>query len=79
MAIDVAANSTLRETIDHGRGVAQSVNDAVQEGYEAAQQYAKEKGFDFDLRAFVKREPWIAIAAAFAIGYVAAQVIKRVS
>ena len=48
------------------------------DGYEAAQQYVQE-GLDFDLRDFVRREPWIAIAAAFAVGYVAAQIIRRVS
>jgi hypothetical protein len=34
---------------------------------------------DLDLRDFVRREPWLAIAAAFAVGYFAAQIIRRVS
>jgi ElaB/YqjD/DUF883 family membrane-anchored ribosome-binding protein len=34
---------------------------------------------DLDLGEFVRREPWIAIAAAFAVGYVVAEVGRRVS
>ena len=45
----------------------------------AAQQFVKDQGADFDLREFVRREPWLAIAAAFAVGYVAAQIVRRVS
>jgi ElaB/YqjD/DUF883 family membrane-anchored ribosome-binding protein len=51
----------------------------VKDGYEAAQQFVKDQGADFDLRGFVRREPWLAIAAAFAVGYVAAQIVRRVS
>jgi hypothetical protein len=32
-----------------------------------------------DLREFVRREPWIALVAAFAVGYLAAQFVRRVS
>jgi ElaB/YqjD/DUF883 family membrane-anchored ribosome-binding protein len=79
MAIEDSASSSMRQTVDHGRQAAESASQAVKGGFEAAQQYAKENGLDFDLRDFVQREPWIAIAAAFAIGYVAAQIIRRVS
>jgi len=64
--------------MDQGRQAAESASQAIRDGYEAAQQYVQE-GLDFDLRDFVRREPWIAIAAAFAVGYVAAQIIRRVS
>jgi ElaB/YqjD/DUF883 family membrane-anchored ribosome-binding protein len=64
--------------MDQGRQAAESAGQAIRDGYEAAQQYVQE-GLDFDLRDFVRREPWIAIAAAFAVGYVAAQIIRRVS
>jgi len=73
------ANPTVRDAVDQGRQAAESAGQAVKNGYQAAQQYAREKGLDFDLRDFVQREPWIAVAAAFAIGYVAAQIIRRVS
>lgn len=79
MAFEDVANSTVRHAMDQGRQTAESASQAVKDGYQAAQQYAQEKGLDFDLRDFVRREPWIAIAAAFAIGYVAAQIIRRIS
>jgi len=65
--------------MDQGRQAADAAGHAVKEGYQAAQKYVQEKGIDFDLRDFVRREPWIAIAAAFAIGYVAAQIVRRVA
>jgi ElaB/YqjD/DUF883 family membrane-anchored ribosome-binding protein len=34
---------------------------------------------DIDLRDFVRREPWLAIAAAFTVGYVAAQIVRRIA
>jgi ElaB/YqjD/DUF883 family membrane-anchored ribosome-binding protein len=79
MALEDAANSTVRQAMDQGRQAAETASAAVKDGYQAAQQYVQEKGLDFDFRDFVRREPWIAIAAAFAIGYVAAQIIRRVS
>jgi len=79
MASEDMANSTARHATDQGRQAAESASQAIKDGYEAAQQYVQEKGLDFDLRDFVRREPWIAIAAAFAVGYVAAQIIRRVS
>jgi ElaB/YqjD/DUF883 family membrane-anchored ribosome-binding protein len=79
MALEDTANSTVRQAMDHGRQAAETASQAIKDGYDAAQQYVHEKGLDFDLRDFVRREPWIAIAAAFAVGYVAAQIIRRVS
>jgi ElaB/YqjD/DUF883 family membrane-anchored ribosome-binding protein len=79
MAIEDVANSTVRQAMDQGRQAADAASQAVKDSYKAAQRYAHEKGLDIDLRDFVRREPWIAIAAAFAIGYVAAQIVRRVS
>jgi ElaB/YqjD/DUF883 family membrane-anchored ribosome-binding protein len=79
MASEDTANSAARHAMDQGRQAAETASQAIKYGYEAAQQYVQEKGLDFDLRDFVRREPWIAIAAAFAVGYVAAQIIRRVS
>lgn len=79
MAYEDVANSTVRQAIDQGRQAADAAGQAVKEGYQAAQKYVQEKGLDLDLRDFVRREPWIAIAAAFAIGYVAAQIVRRVA
>ena len=65
--------------MDQGRQAADKASQAVKDGYEAAQQFVKAQGADFDVREFVRREPWLAIAAAFAVGYVAAQIVRRVS
>ena len=78
-AANSSANSAIRQAMDQGGQAADSASQAVKNGYQAAQDYVREKGLDFDLRGFVRREPWIAIAAAFAIGYVAAQIVRRVA
>ena len=79
MGYEDTANSTVRQAMDQGRQAADVAGQAVKDGYQAAQKYVQDKGLDFDLRDFVRREPWIAIAAAFAIGYVAAQIVRRVA
>jgi ElaB/YqjD/DUF883 family membrane-anchored ribosome-binding protein len=61
--------------MDQGRNIADKASETVKEGYKAAQQYAQE----VDVADFVRREPWMAITAAFAIGYIAAQMIRRTS
>jgi ElaB/YqjD/DUF883 family membrane-anchored ribosome-binding protein len=65
--------------MDQGRQAADKASQAVKDGYDAAQQYVKDRGLELDLRDLVRREPWFAIAAAFAVGYVAAQIVRRVS
>lgn len=79
MTFEDTATSTVRNAMDQGRQAADKASQAVKDGYDAAQQFVKDKGVDFDLRDFVRREPWLAIAAAFAVGYVAAQIVRRVS
>ena len=79
MTFEETANPTVRTAMDQGRQAADKAAQAVKDGYEAAQQFVKDNGADFELREFVRREPWIAIAAAFAVGYVAAQLVRRVS
>ena len=49
MAFENTANSSVRETIDQGRAAADHVSQAAKDGYQAAQQYAKGIGLDFDL------------------------------
>jgi ElaB/YqjD/DUF883 family membrane-anchored ribosome-binding protein len=78
MAFEDTANSA-HSAIDQGRDAADRAADALRDGYDAAQQFVQDRVGDFDLREFVRREPWIAIAAAFAVGYVVAQIVKRVS
>jgi ElaB/YqjD/DUF883 family membrane-anchored ribosome-binding protein len=79
MAVENSAESKVRETIDQGRQTAEKAARAVKDTYDAAQGYVRDKGFSLDLGEFVRREPWLALAAAFAIGYVAAQIIRRAS
>jgi hypothetical protein len=79
MEYDEASDSTVEHAMDRGRKAAEKAGQAVKDGYKAAQQYAEDKGLNFDLGDVVRREPWLALAAAFAIGYVAAAVIRRIS
>ncbi len=79
MAVESAAESTVREAIDQGRQTVEKAGRAVRDTYDAAQRSVREKGFSLDLGEFVRNEPWLALAAAFAIGYVAAQIIRRAS
>jgi hypothetical protein len=76
---DGTAGSTMRQAAEQGRAAAAKASQTVKEGYEAVQQYAEGKGLDFeDLQGFVQREPWLALAAAFAVGYTVAQIMRRV-
>jgi ElaB/YqjD/DUF883 family membrane-anchored ribosome-binding protein len=52
--------------------------DALQGGVEAVQKFASETTMD-DVREFVRNEPWAAIAVAFGVGYLVAQIFKRVA
>jgi len=79
MTFEDTANSTVRSAMDQGRQAADKAGQVIQDGYEAAQQYVKDKGVELDLREMVRSEPWFAIAAAFAVGYVVAQIVRRVS
>lgn len=79
MTFEENANSSVHSAMDQGRMAADKAGQAVKDGYDAAQQYVHDQVGDLDLRDFVRREPWIAIAAAFAVGYVVAQIVKRVS
>ena len=55
---------------------------ALEEGLDEAREYG-EKSLDYvsnlrgQLEGFVKRDPLLAIGAAFLVGYVAAQIFKR--
>ncbi len=57
---------------------------AIEEGYEAAREYG-EKSLDYagdvaeGLTDFVRRQPLLAVGAAFVVGYVAAKVIRGFS
>jgi ElaB/YqjD/DUF883 family membrane-anchored ribosome-binding protein len=61
-----------------------AARDYANHGYDAAREYAN-AGIDVagrmseNLTAFVRNEPWVAMAAAFAVGYLAARVLRRLS
>ncbi len=60
------------------------VDGLIEEGRERLNEYA-EKGMDYVTSAnsfltdFIRDEPLIAIASAFAVGYVAARILNRVT
>jgi hypothetical protein len=72
-----AAAETIEKVKDFGR-------DAIESGYENARDYAS-KGLDYanevsdELTEFAKRQPWLAVAGAFALGYVAAKTLRSLS
>ena len=59
-----------------------AARDYANQGYDAARDYSS-AGLDVaarltgDLADFVRKEPWIAVAAAFAVGYVTARIMRR--
>lgn len=82
MAHDAAdkAGETIRKATDKVNEAAKGGIKTAKHFAETAQQFVEESGIgDVDLREIVKREPWIALGVAFAIGFVAAQVVRRLS
>jgi hypothetical protein len=79
MTLEDAANSAMRQTIDQGRLAADKAGQVLTDSYGAAREYVRDKGLAFDPGDFARREPWLAIAAAFAVGYFAARLIRRIS
>jgi ElaB/YqjD/DUF883 family membrane-anchored ribosome-binding protein len=68
----------LGEGYDTVQQVAGKGRDALQGGVEAVQKFASETTMD-DVREFVRNEPWAAMAVAFGVGYLVAQIFKRVA
>jgi len=92
MAMEDTAESTMNRAKEQARGVAdkgrqaaeaaaEKVTDAIKNGYQAAHQFAEDRRlFEVEgMRDFVRNEPWLALGAAFAIGYVAARIMRRAS
>ena len=79
MGVEQAADSTVKQAMDQGLKVADKASQTVKEGYKAAQQFAEDKGLNLDLGKFVRSEPWLAVAIAFAIGCAVTSVVRRVS
>ncbi len=74
-------SSTAEEVVSKARDFGQQ---AIQGGYTTARQYADER-LDYisdasgRLGELVRRDPWIAVAGAFLVGYIAAQFMRRLN
>jgi hypothetical protein len=70
-----AAADTIEKAKDIGR-------DAIDKGVEVGRDYAS-KGMEYadevsgNLTEFAQREPWLALAGAFIIGYVVAHALRK--
>jgi ElaB/YqjD/DUF883 family membrane-anchored ribosome-binding protein len=76
-----AAATAARDTMEEARKIGR---DAIEKGYNNTREYVS-KGMDYagevsdGLAEFVQRQPWIALAGAFVIGYVAAKALRQFS
>jgi hypothetical protein len=67
------------EAVQHAASVGR---EALEEGYEAVREYG-ERSMDYagqlgeGLTDFVRRQPLLAVGAAFLVGYLAAKVLRR--
>jgi ElaB/YqjD/DUF883 family membrane-anchored ribosome-binding protein len=72
-----AASDTVESAKNLGR-------EAMEKGYDSTREYVS-KGVDYanevsdGLTDFVQRQPWLALAGAFVIGYVAAKALRQFS
>jgi ElaB/YqjD/DUF883 family membrane-anchored ribosome-binding protein len=79
-----AAQGAADVTRDYANRGYNAARDYANKGYDAAREYAN-TGMDVasrvsdNLTEFVRNEPWIAVVAAFAVGYVTARMVRRLS
>jgi ElaB/YqjD/DUF883 family membrane-anchored ribosome-binding protein len=77
-------NETLDTARDMGRDAMDKGREAIDKGYDSARDYVS-KGADYagevsdSLTDFVQRQPWLALAGAFIVGYVVAKALRQVS
>ena len=64
------AGPAVQDAFDRGRKAAERASDAVKN-------YVSDHDFGYELREFVRDQPWLAVGAAFAIGYVFARLMRR--
>lgn len=80
-------SNSIRNSVDSAADVVERAatvgRHAIEEGYESAREYGG-KSLDYleqvggGLGDFIKREPLLAVGAAFLVGYIAAQMFRRV-
>ena len=74
------ASDTVRKAADKVNRSAKDGLKAAKNFVGAAQQYVEDSGLaEVDVAEIVRRDPWIALGVAFAVGYVVAQVVRRLS
>jgi ElaB/YqjD/DUF883 family membrane-anchored ribosome-binding protein len=73
-------SETIRDKTDKINETAKKGLHTVQDFIETARKILEPSGLeDLDVRDLVKRAPWIAVAAAFAVGFVASRITKQMS
>ena len=79
-----AANETYESARDMGREAMDKGREAIDRGHDTAREYVS-KGANYagdvsdSPTDLVQRQPWLALAGAFVIGYVAAKALRQVS
>ena len=77
MTLVETPESTIRRAMEEANETAEQAGQAAKGAYQAARQLTEDERPKRDLAEFVRREPWLAVAAAFAVGYLAAQILRR--
>ena len=77
MESEEVAGSTVKQAMDQGLKFADKASHTVKEGYKTARQFAEDKGLNLDLGKFIRSEPWVAVAVAFAIGCAVSAIVRR--
>lgn len=79
-----AAEEGFQTASDYAETGADAAREYTERGYDSAREYA-ERGLagaaalSENVREFVRREPWLAMAAAFAVGYTLARLMRRLA
>jgi ElaB/YqjD/DUF883 family membrane-anchored ribosome-binding protein len=72
MVNEDAGKSTVDRAVEQGRKMGDQAENSVKETYEAAREYAE----GIDVVDFVRREPWLALALASALGFCFARIMR---
>jgi ElaB/YqjD/DUF883 family membrane-anchored ribosome-binding protein len=74
------AGDTFRKASDKVNQSARDGLKTARQFAETAQKYVEDSGLaDVDVREIIRREPWVALGVAFAAGWLAAQIMRRMS
>ena len=74
----------MDEVKEAAKDAAASARDTIEKGYEGAREFTS-AGLEYaeeisdSLTDFAKRQPWVALAGAFLIGYVMARALRQLS